>query len=236
MTTHTHNIRRGSERGRTDLGWLKAKHSFSFGRYFNPENMGFGTLRVLNDDVIDPGGGFPEHGHDNMEILTWVLDGALEHRDSLDHREVLRPGELQVMSAGSGIRHSEFNASATEPVHLLQIWIMPATRDVEPRYDQKLFDAADRLNQWDTLASGRGGLKPLVIGQDAELSVADLQEGHALTASIRSGRQGYLHVARGEVTTGEASLVGGDAVSFDPTEELTLTATRDAQLLLFDLG
>ncbi|MDX1565639.1 MAG: pirin family protein [Phycisphaeraceae bacterium] len=236
MDTRTFQIRRGGDRGRTELGWLHARHSFSFGGYFDPANTRFGTLRVLNDDVIDPGGGFGEHGHDNMEIITWVLAGALEHGDNLGHRQLLRPGEVQVMSAGTGIRHSEHNASQTEPVHLLQIWILPAQRDTEPRYEQKTFDAADRLNRWDTLVSGRGGSGPLLIGQDAEMKVADLQPGRELTLEVPAGRSAYVHLARGDVEAADEKLTAGDAITLKDPEALTLKGLSEAQLLWFDLG
>ena len=236
MATQTVQIRRGNLRGKADLGWLKARHSFSFGQYYDPSNIRFATLRVLNEDVIAPGGGFPEHGHDNMEILTWVLEGALEHSDNLGHKQLLQPGELQVMSAGTGIRHSEFNASQTEPVHLLQIWMMPADRDTEPRYEQKMFDAENRLNQWDTLAAGRAGAGPLIIGQDAELKVVDLEAGHVITASVATGREGYLHMAKGQASLAGTPLAAGDAATFSSNDEVTLAASEDSQFLLFDLG
>lgn len=235
MNTQTFQIRRGVDRGRSELGWLHARHSFSFGSYFDPANTRFGTLRVLNDDVIDPAGGFGEHGHDNMEIITWVLDGALEHGDSLGHRQLLRPGEVQVMSAGTGIRHSEFNASETEPVHLLQIWILPAQRDTEPRYEQKEFEAANRLNRWDTLVSGRGGAGPLLIGQDAEMKVADLQPGRELELNVPADRLAYVHLARGEVEAAGRKLTAGDAITLKDPGALVLKGLSEAQLLWFDL-
>ncbi len=236
MTKASIKIRRGTDRGRTELGWLHARHAFSFGRYFDPSNMGFGTLRVINEDVIDPGGGFGEHGHDNMEIITWVLAGALEHGDNLGHRQLLKPGEVQVMSAGTGIRHSEHNASPTEPVHLLQIWILPAQRDTEPRYEQKAFEAADRLNQWDTLASWHGEGRSLLIGQDATVKVADLQPGRALNAKVVAGRMGYLQVTRGTLSLENQTLSAGDAMTFEGPGEVTFRADRAAQVLFFDLG
>lgn len=236
-------IRPGDERGRTMLPWLDSRHSFSFGQYYDPGNVRFRSLRVINDDIIAPGGGFDEHGHDNMEILTWVLDGALKHGDSLGHMRELRHGELQAMSAGSGIRHSEFNASRKDPVRLLQIWLTPSQRDVEPRYLQEAFDPAGRRNQWQTVASGRGKAHessgddaPLPIHQDAELRIAELDAGAAVEVTLDADRHAYLHVGRGGVTLGDESLRGGDAATLAGPASLTLRANAAAEVLLFDLA
>lgn len=183
-------VRPGNQRGVTNIGWLHSRHSFSFGRYFDPSNVGYRALRVINDDVVAPGGGFGEHGHDNMEILTWVLDGALRHGDSLGHMQRLTPGEPQVMTAGAGIRHSEMNDSRQEPVHFLQVWIEPATTDAKPRYEQRAFDASGRANRWQTLATGRAGDEAggVAIDQDAAVRVADLAAGAELTLTVEPGR------------------------------------------------
>lgn len=241
-TTNTRKafeIRRAADRGASNLGWLQSRHSFSFGRYYDPARMGFRSLRVINDDVVRPGAGFGEHGHDNMEILTWVLDGALRHGDSLGHDMVLRPGELQAMTAGTGIRHSEFNASATAPVHFLQIWIEPDTPDMNPRYDQRAFDAAGRANRWQTLATGReadadGVAMP--IRQDATLRIAELSAGATVDVTVAPGRAAYVHVATGSVIVGDDRLTAGDALVQDAAGTQTLTAEGPTQVLWFDLG
>lgn len=259
-------LRPADQRGRTKIGWLNAKHSFSFGNYFDPENRGFRSLRVINDDRIAPGGGFGEHGHADMEIVTWVLEGALEHKDSLGHGGVIRPGDLQAMTAGAGIRHSEFNASADEPVHLLQIWIRPEAAGLPPAYDQRQFPLegpGGRINRWQTIAapaqgSAEGGADsqaastpPLRIHQDATLTVTELTPEATVQAAIPSDRHGYLHAALGELTLDvvlpggqEAShaLTEGDAVELPGGSAITLRGGSDvglsgrSQALLFDLA
>jgi len=234
---HSLQIRRARERGETRTSWLHGRHSFSFGRYYDPENMGFHSLRVLNDDIIAPGRGFGEHPHDNMEIITWVLDGTLEHRDSTGQRGVLGPGVAQRMSAGSGVRHSEVNASETEPLHLLQIWIEPAARNVTPRYDEKSFPRADRINRWQRIASGRpGDSGALHIHQDAHLDVADLERGGAVHADVAASRFGYLHVATGSVEIGGERLQAGDSAAFAGPSSREVRGIEDAQVLFFDLA
>lgn len=228
-------VHRADERGETRLSWLHSRHAFSFGAYHNPQLMGFRTLRVLNDDVVAPAGGFGEHGHDNMEILTWVLQGALEHGDSLGHLQKLGPGELQVMTAGSGIRHRELNASRTDAVHFLQIWIEPAIRNAAPNYVQVRFDAAGRAGQWQVLASGRGAEGAVPIAQDADVAVAELSSGESLSHVVAPGRAAYLHVALGEVSVNGVDLAAGDAARTEQAGELAITARGDAQVLLFDL-
>ncbi|MEM9413911.1 MAG: pirin family protein [Planctomycetota bacterium] len=240
-TTHTQTFRiyRDEQRGRTRLGWLDSAHSFSFGRYMDPSRMGCRALRVINDDVIAPGQGFGEHPHADMEILTWVLSGALRHGDSLDNSEVLRPGELQRMTAGRGIRHSEFNASRDEPVHLLQIWIEPSERGLAPAYGQRAFPAEGRRGRWQTLATGRAGEAvsgAFSLAQDASLRVAELDAGSALTLAVEPGRYGYLHVATGAVTLDGVTLSAGDAAEIDGPAELALAGVEPAQVLAFDLA
>lgn len=230
---------RADDRGRTRLGWLDSAHSFSFGRYIDRSRMGFRSLRVINDDVIAPGGGFGEHPHADMEILTWVLDGALRHGDSLANSEVLVPGELQRMTAGRGIRHSEFNASDTEPAHLLQIWIEPGTAGLEPAYGQRAFPAAGRADRWQLLAAGGsrvGDADALRIHQDASLCVADLGAGASLPFEVDAGRYGYLHIATGSVTIDGRAYAAGDAVSFAGPGALTLIGQESSQVLAFDLA
>ena len=238
MTTATKQftVRPGNQRGTTEIGWLHSRHSFSFGRYYDPNNMGYRTLRVINDDVVEPRGGFGEHGHDNMEIITWVIKGELRHGDSTGTDDVIRPGEVQAMTAGRGIRHSEVNSSPSEAVHLIQIWIEPDRENLEPSYRQKKFDQSGRTNQWQAIASPDGHADSMVIHQDATLSVAELSTGKRLNTSLADGRHGYLHIAYGNVQVGDAKLTGGDAITFDGATSLDITATEDSQLLFFDLA
>ncbi len=221
-------IHRGSERGHTRIGWLDSRHSFAFGQYRDPARMGFGPLRVINDDRITAGAGFGEHPHQDMEILTWVLNGALKHGDSLDNAQTLGVGELQAMSAGTGIVHSEFNASDTAPAHFLQIWIQPRAKGLPPRYQQRAFPREGRLNQWQTLATndeqpfdpqyiGASQPEPLAMAQDATLKIAEVQPRAILNQTLTKGRSAYLHVATGSirVSFGNEShkLQAGDALS-----------------------
>ena len=235
-STHSPTILRAQSRGVSDLGWLYSHHSFSFGGYQDPARMGFRALRVLNDDIIQGGSGFSAHGHDNMEIISWVLDGALAHRDSTGTDGVLFPGDAQVMTAGSGIRHSEMNGSTTDPAHFIQIWILPSERNVEPRYDQKTFYAAARTNAWQRIADGKARDGALPIQQDASVSVADLDPGASLTFDVPEGRFGYLHVATGVVRVGEETLHAGDALELSDPATLEMEGVESAQLLAFDLA
>lgn len=229
-------IRHGDDRGRTEFDWLKSRHSFSFGRYIDHDRIAFRSLRVLNEDIVAPGGGFPMHSHENMEIITWVLSGALAHRDSTGTSGIIRPGDVQVMSAGRGIEHSEMNASDTEPVHLLQIWIIPEKSGIEPSYAQRSFDAAGRENSWQTLVSVDEREGSLRIHQNAILSVADLDSGTKLDAVIEADRFGYLHVATGAVRIGEMRLRAGDALTFTGGDHPKIEAIDAALVLLFDLA
>jgi len=221
--TQPFEIRRAEARGRTEIGWLHSQHSFSFGQYQDPERMGYRALRVINDDIVEPGQGFGEHGHRDMEIVTWVLSGGLKHGDSLGNMQVLSPGELQAMTAGTGIQHSEFNASDTERVHFLQVWLLPRERGVQPRYLQDEFDAAGRANQWQALAT------------DATLRVADLAAGKSIDVDVAEGKHAYVHVVTGNVDVAGKSLQAGDALVTDQSGQLTFTASGDAQLLWFEL-
>lgn len=235
-TTGPMQIRRAGERGTTDLGWLKGRHSFSFGRYHDPDNMGFRALRVINDDVIAPGAGFDTHPHRNMEILTWVLRGVLRHKDSTGNEGTLRPGELQAMSAGRGIRHSEFNDSGDQPLRLLQIWIEPRTLGTEPSYAQRAFDASARRDRWQTLASPDGREGSLAINQDATLSVADLSPGASISLDVGAGRHGYLHVATGAVAVNGSAMKDGDGARIAGDTTLRISAEKASQVLAFDLA
>ncbi|MFI4862484.1 MAG: pirin family protein [Phycisphaerales bacterium JB063] len=230
---------RADERGRTRLGWLDSAHSFSFGRYIDRGRMGFRALRVINDDVVAPGGGFGEHPHADMEIMTWMLSGSLRHGDSLDNSEVLVPGELQRMTAGSGIRHSEFNASSTEPAHLLQVWIESSERGLPPAYGQRPFPAEGRRGRWQTLATGRPGDldgEAFSIAQDASMRVADVDASSSLPLSVEPGRYAYVHVATGSATLDGVALEAGDAAQVAGPAELTLAGAPGAQVLAFDLA
>lgn len=227
-------IRKSADRGTFDHGWLKTAHTFSFGRYVDRDHMGFRALRVINDDVVAPGEGFDRHPHDNMEIITYVLSGTLAHADSLGNRRDLRPGELQHMSAGTGIEHSEFNASATEPVHLLQIWIHPDLRGHAPRYGQVTL--GDRRNQWRLIASPSGGPDVAPLYQDARVYATVLDAGRELTFNLPAGRHAWVQVARGEIDLNAIPLGQGDGAAIADEGSLAIRARSDAELLLFDLA
>lgn len=234
--TNSLTIRRSEDRGKTELRWLHGRHSFSFGRYYDPENLGYRSLRVINDDIVEPASGFGEHGHDNMEILTWVLEGALHHQDSTGSDGDLRAGELQAMTAGRGIRHSEVNDSQSERVHLLQIWIEPDTLNLEPAYSQKSFPRELRRGRWQTLASPDGRDDSMRIHQDAILSVAELIDDQQVETSLDRNRHAYIHITYGTVRVGETTLKSGDAVTLSGPENLNFTASEDSQILFFDLA
>ncbi|MBK8210291.1 MAG: pirin family protein [Rhodospirillales bacterium] len=226
----------GGDRGATRMTWLDSRHSFSFGDFFDPTRMGFGPLRVINEDRVAPGGGFPTHGHRDMEILTWVLDGALAHRDSLGSGAVIRPGELQAMRAGTGIRHSEFNASAEEPVHFLQIWIVPERQGLSPGYVQKAFEPAELDGRLQLLVSQDGRDGSLSIAQDTDLWAGRTGDnGGVLWHRPGAGRRAWLQVARGAVRLGETPLQAGDAAIIEAEEEIRIDARAAAEVLLFDL-
>jgi hypothetical protein len=229
-------IRPANERGRTALEWLDSRHSFSFGDYYDPDNMGFRSLRVINDDQVAPGQGFGMHPHRDMEIITYVVNGALEHRDSLGTGEVLRPGEVQRMTAGTGIRHSEFNPSPTEPVHLLQIWLMPERRGLTPGYEQKAFPESERRGRWRLVASRDGRDGSVMMHQDADLSVTQLEPGETVTHELRPGRHAWVQVARGAATLNGRPLKAGDGAAVSEEKALTVAATEPAEVLLFDLA
>jgi quercetin 2,3-dioxygenase len=229
-------IRKGQDRGHFDHGWLDTYHTFSFGDYYDPQQMGFRALRVINEDRVAPGGGFGMHGHRDMEIVTCVLSGALEHKDSLGHGEVLRPGEMQHMSAGRGIRHSEFNPSTTEVVHLYQIWLLPRTTGLAPSYSQKAFDASARVNKWQLVASPDGAEGSLKIEQDARILLANLGVAGSLEFNFAAHRFGWLQVLRGTVGLNDSELQAGDAVAISNEPLLKLTAPGPAEVMLFELA
>lgn len=229
------HVRHAGERGHFDHGWLDTFHTFSFADYFDPAHMGFRSLRVINEDRVAPGQGFGMHGHRDMEIVTLVLGGALEHRDSLGNGSVLRPGELQRMSAGTGIRHSEFNPSPSEPVHLYQIWLLPGQRNLQPSWEQKAFPREGRQGRWQLVASPEGRDGSLVIHQDATLHWVDLANGDALTYDLAPGRSAWLQVLDGAITLAGQPLSAGDGVAISEERSLLLAASTPAQVLLFDL-
>lgn len=228
-------LRPSAERGATETGWLDSRHTFSFNRYIDPEWMRFQSLRVINEDRVAPGGQFEWHPHRDMEILTWILSGALEHEDSTGARCVLRPGDLQKMSAGTGIFHSESNASQTEPLHLLQIWIYPSQRGLQPGYVEKHFPLEQRHNRLCLLASPGGRDGSLPIHQEAELWTAVLDAGRALEHPLAAERHAWLQVASGEVEVNGVTLRAGDGAAVSGEASLQLTARQESEFLFFDL-
>jgi redox-sensitive bicupin YhaK (pirin superfamily) len=226
-------IRPAEERGHLDFGWLDTHHTFSFGQYYDPEHMGFGALRVINDDRVAPGAGFPTHPHADMEIITYVLEGALAHKDSIGNGAVIRPGEVQRMSAGTGIRHSEFNASREAPVHLLQIWLLPERQGIAPGYEQKAFEIGDQLRLVASRDAREGSVR---IHQDAELWAAKLAPGRPTAHALAPGRRAWLHVARGRAALNGEELREGDGAAIVGQERLELTTDVGGEVLLFDLA
>jgi hypothetical protein len=230
------NVRLGKERGAANFGWLDSRHTFSFGDYYDPKQMGFGPLRVINEDRVSPGKGFGTHGHRDMEIISYVLEGALEHKDSIGTGSVIRPGDVQVMSAGTGIRHSEFNHSKTEPVHFLQIWVVPDREGIAPRYEQKTFPDADKRGRLRLVGSSDGRDGSVVIHQDVELFAAILNAGEPVTLPLSTERKAWLQVVRGAVVVNGKELDVGDGAAIEGEPALTVTARVDGtEILMFDL-
>jgi redox-sensitive bicupin YhaK (pirin superfamily) len=229
------NIKRADERGRTNWEWLDSRHSFSFGEYYDPSNMGHGTLRVINDDRVTPGAGFGAHPHRDMEILSYVLDGALEHRDSMGNGSVIRPGEIQHIRAGSGVVHSEFNPSPTEATHFLQIWIVPGQRGLKPAYGQYRFDPHRAATDFVLLASRDGRDGSVALLQDVDLWVTRLDGEASRTFELKPGRSSWVHVARGSVVVNGRVLSEGDAASISG-ELVTLSNGEGAEVLIFDVA
>ena len=224
------------ERGKADYGWLKANYYFSFAQYHNPQKVHFGALRVLNDDVVAGGGGFPTHPHDNMEIVTIPHTGALAHKDSSGGNGIIKAGDVQIMSAGSGVEHSEFNESKTEAVNLFQLWVFPKEKNITPRYDQRNFDVNDRKNKWQTVVSPIESDNALWINQDAKFSLATLLNGEALTfTNTFTGNGVFLVVIKGSVTINEITLNSRDAVGIYDTNSFDILATEDAELLAVEV-
>jgi redox-sensitive bicupin YhaK (pirin superfamily) len=228
-------VRRSNDRGHADHGWLKSFHSFSFADYYDPRHMGFGPLRVINEDRVAPGMGFGTHGHRDMEIISYVLDGELAHQDSMGNGSVIRPGDVQRMSAGTGVRHSEFNHSTTQVTHFLQIWIEPSVQGVAPGYEEKRFDAADKRGRLRLVASPDGADGSVTIHQDARVYAGLFDGAERATLALAAGRRGYVHVARGEVAVDGQRLVAGDAAMVTNADGVVLSEGKDAEVLAFDL-
>ena len=230
--------RSADERGRTKIDWLDSRHTFSFGDYYDPESMGFSVLRVVNDDRVAPGGGFPTHGHANMEILSYVISGGLEHKDSIGTGSVIRPGDVQRMSAGTGVRHSEFNASRTEPVHFLQIWIIPERAGLPPSYEQKTFSAAERDGRLRLVAAPDGRDGALVIHQDIRLYAGSFAPGKKATLELDGGRNAWVQVADGAVDLNGKHLGAGDGAAAVDERKLEIAGVAGqtpGEVLIFDL-
>jgi len=228
-------LRPAGERGHADHGWLKSYHSFSFAEYHDPRHMGFGPLRVINEDRVAPGTGFGTHGHRDMEIISYVLEGALAHQDSMGNGSTIVPGDVQRMSAGSGVRHSEYNHDKAGTTHFLQIWIEPSVTGIAPSYEQKHFDAASKRGRLRLIASLDGAEGSVRIHQDARVYAALLDGAERAVHRLAAGRRGYVHVARGSVTVQGKRLGEGDALKIDKVEEITLEQGTQAEVLLFDL-
>ena len=228
-------VRKSHHRGDANHGWLQSKHTFSFGDYRDPEHTGFGPLLVINEDRVAPGQGFGTHGHRDMEIISYVLDGALEHKDSLGTGSVLQYGDVQRMSAGNGVRHSEFNGSKTEPLHFLQIWIEPNVTGIAPGYEEKHFSPESKQGRLRLVASNDGRDGSVLIHQDAAIYAAIPTPGEALEHALAPGRRGYVHVIRGQVTVNGTVLGGGDALKLSAERRITIEQAEGAEVLLFDL-
>jgi redox-sensitive bicupin YhaK (pirin superfamily) len=229
------DIRKSNERGHADHGWLNTRFTFSFADYFDPKHVHFRTLRVMNDDRVAGGGGFPMHPHQDMEIVTYVLEGALQHQDSMGNGSVIVPGDIQYMSAGTGVTHSEFNASKTEPVHLYQIWMFPENKGQKPVYDQKNFSEAEKRGKLRLIASPDGRDGSVKIRQDNELYATVLGAGQSVKHALKPDRHAYVQVARGSVKLNGTALQTGDGAALSAEKVVELTGVNDAEVLLFDL-
>ncbi len=231
------HIRRAGDRGRANFGWLDSRHTFSFGHYYDPDHMGFGSLRVINEDRVSPGAGFDTHGHRDMEIISYVLDGALEHRDSIGNGSVIRPGDVQRMTAGTGIRHSEFNASSKDPVHFLQIWIFPERPGLEPGYEQKRFTETSDGGDLRLVASRDGRDGSVTIHQDVDVHAGRLADGRETRLDLGDERRAWLQLARGAVDLNDQPMAAGDGAAIDGESSLVIRSRApDTEVLLFDMG
>ena len=228
-------IRKAEERGHFDFGWLNTYHSFSFGDYYDPKHARFRTLRVINEDFVQAGHGFPTHGHRDMEIVTYILRGALEHRDSMGTGSIIRRGDAQRMSAGTGVTHSEANPSRDEPVHLLQIWIFPSEQDLQPEYEEKKFSDDEKRNKLRLIVSPDGSDGSVKIHQDAKIFASILEDRQEVVHSLDDGRSAWLQVAAGSVNLNDVVLKQGDGAAVSQESKLRITAEEPAEVLLFDL-
>lgn len=228
-------VRPANERGFANVGWLNSRHSFSFGHYYDPNHMGYGPLRVINEDNVQPGRGFDTHGHRNMEIISYVLDGALAHRDSTGTGSVIRTGDVQRMSAGTGIFHSEYNASDEEPVHFLQIWILPSQQGLVPGYEERHFGDEDKRNQWRLIGSPEGRDGSVLIHQDVNLYAGIIESENSLSRWISKNRKTWIQVVRGRLLLDDLELSTGDGVALQDDREVELKAMTDSEVLLFDM-
>lgn len=229
-------LRKAEARGHANHGWLNTYHTFSFANYYDPKHMGFRALRVINEDRVTPSAGFGMHGHRDMEIITYVLEGALEHKDSIGTGSVIQPGDVQRMSAGTGIMHSEFNHSKTEPVHLLQIWLLPEKNGVQPSYEQRNFSPSKAPGKLNLVAAREGRDGAITINQDVDLYAAVLKEGDRISHTLKPQRHAWVQVARGAITLNGVSLDTSDGAAISDETELAIAATKDAEILLFDLA
>lgn len=230
------HFRPSEARGHANFGWLDSRHTFSFGHYFDPQHISFGALRVINEDRVAPGAGFGTHGHENMEIISYVLDGALEHKDSLGNGSVIRPGDVQRMTAGTGVRHSEYNHSSTDPVHFLQIWIVPEREGLEPGYEEKSFATTERDGNLRLIGSRDGRNGSLTIHQDVDLYNALMTQGDEISFDVRTGRKVWIQSVRGGVSVNGQPLDAGDGLGIVSAGELEIAARGDAEFLLFDIA
>lgn len=228
-------LRQANERGYADYGWLKSRHSFSFAEYFDPRFMGYSVLRVINDDRVAPGAGFPTHPHRNMEIVSYVLDGAMEHKDSMGYGSVIRPGDVQRMSAGTGITHSEFNASDSEPLRFLQIWILPERNRLQPEYEQKHFDEAERRGRLRLVASPDGSDGSITIHQDVRIYAGLFDDGESDDIETAADRKLYVQAAKGSVDVDGATLKEGDGAYIDQQDRIQVRGLNNGEVLVFDL-
>ena len=229
-------VRHSNERGAANFGWLDSRHTFSFGHYHDPRYMGFGPLRVINEDRVQPARGFDTHGHRDMEIISYVISGALRHEDSMGNVSIIRPGDVQRMTAGTGVRHSEYNASDEDDAHFLQIWIEPEAQNLPPGYEQKTFGNAEKTNRLRLVVSRGGRDGSVSIHRDADIHAGLLASGVSLTHEFTAGRLGWLQVVRGTLTANGLSLQAGDGLSLRDTPTLVLQATSQSEVLLFDMG
>jgi redox-sensitive bicupin YhaK (pirin superfamily) len=229
-------VRKSAERGRANHGWLDSRHTFSFADYYDPKHMGFRALRVINEDRVNPGQGFGTHAHRDMEIISYVLEGQLAHRDSMGTGSVIRPGDVQRMSAGTGVRHSEMNPSATAGVHFFQIWILPERQGIEPSYQQKAFEDAEKRGRFRLVAAGDGRDGAITVHQDVDLYAGLFDGGDRASVSLRPGRHAWIQVARGEITVNGQVLDAGDGAAVSDETALAIVVSAPAEVLLFDLA